>query len=200
MADSNSGKSYDRGRQRENIKTKNNGGTNQRELSRNKSEESDTVMNLARQKVDTAIGLIKREVELQREKSNSMCRLRTAHNWTEDKEKFKDLNNPNDLSFFMKAHTVTVLIFLICCLVYVGLIEEPIEDNTSYNSRRGLTAALFFWVAAGMTIMPDGPFMRPHPAFWRFCFAVSIGKEKSFFVLIKRYKFISIYCIEFPIK
>ena len=177
MADSNSGKSYDRGRQRENIKTKNNGGTNQRELSRNKSEESDTVMNLARQKVDTAIGLIKREVELQREKSNSMCRLRTAHNWTEDKEKFKDLNNPNDLSFFMKAHTVTVLIFLICCLVYVGLIEEPIEDNTSYNSRRGLTAALFFWVAAGMTIMPDGPFMRPHPAFWRFCFAVSIGKE-----------------------
>ena len=179
MADSNSGKSYDRGRQRENLKTKNNGGTNQRELSRNKSEESDTVMNLARQKVDTAIGLIKREVELQREKSNSMCRLRTAHNWTEDKEKFKDLNNPNDLSFFMKAHTVTVLIFLICCLVYVGLIEEPIEDNTSYNSRRGLTAALFFWVAAGMTIMPDGPFMRPHPAFWRFCFAVSIGKEKS---------------------
>ena len=138
------------------------------------------IMDLARQKVDNAIGLIKREVEIQREKSNSMCRLRTAHNWTEDKEHFKgDANgDPNDLSFFMKAHTVTVLIFLICCLVYVGVIEDPIEDNTSYNSRRGLTAALFFWVAAGMTIMPDGPFIRPHPAFWRFCFAVSIGKTK----------------------
>ena len=138
------------------------------------------IMDLARQKVDNAIGLIKREVEIQREKSNSMCRLRTAHNWTEDKEHFKgDANgDPNDLSFFMKAHTVTVLIFLICCLVYVGVIEDPIEDNTSYNSRRGLTAALFFWVAAGMTIMPDGPFIRPHPAFWRFCFAVSIGKIK----------------------
>ena len=176
MVDTNPGKSNERGRLRENIKNKTEGSTNQRESSRNKSEESDTVMNLARQKVDNAIGLIKREVEIQREKSNSMCRLRTAHNWTEDKEKFKDSNNPNDLSFFMKAHTVTVLIFLICCLVYVGLIEEPIEDNTSYNSRRGLTAALFFWVAAGVTIMPDGPFMRPHPAFWRFCFAVSIGK------------------------
>ena len=179
MADINSHKSVERGRLRENTKMKSNGGTNQRETSQNKNEESETVMNLARQKVDTAIGLIKREVEIQREKSNSMCRLRTAHNWTEDKEKFKDSNNPNELSFFMKAHTVTVLIFLICCLVYVGLIEEPIEDNTSYNSRRGLTAALFFWVAAGMTIMPDGPFMRPHPAFWRFCFAVSIGKQKD---------------------
>ena len=146
------------------------------ETDRTKSfDESGTVMNRARQKVDNAIGLIKREVELQREKSNSMCRLRTAHNWTEDKEHFRDLNDPNELSFFMKAHTVTVLIFLVCCLVYVGVIEEPIEDNTSYNSRRGLTAALFFWVAAGMTIMPDGPFMRPHPAFWRLCFAVSIG-------------------------
>ena len=185
MADINSHKTVERGRLRENIKVKSNGGTNQRETSQNKNEESETVMNLARQKVDTAIGLIKREVEIQREKSNSMCRLRTAHNWTEDKEKFKDSNNPNELSFFMKAHTVTVLIFLICCLVYVGLIEEPIEDNTSYNSRRGLTAALFFWVAAGMTIMPDGPFMRPHPAFWRFCFAVSIGKQREFLLKVK---------------
>ena len=152
-----------------------------------KPEESGTVMDLARQKVDGAIGLIKREVELQREKSNSMCRLRTAHNWVEDKEHFRDLNDPNNLSFFMKAHTVTVLIFLICCLVYVGIIEEPIENNTSYNSRRGLTAALFFWVAAGMTIMPDGPFIRPHPAFWRFCFAVSIGEFRAYIILTRAY-------------
>ena len=138
--------------------------------------EGGTVMDLARQKVGDAIGVIKREVHLQREKSNSMCRLRTAHNWAEDKEKFKE--DPSDTSFFMKAHTVTVLIFLICCLVYVGVIEQPIDD-TSYNSRRGLMAALFFWVAAGMTIMPDGPFLRPHPSFWRFCFAVSIGKILS---------------------
>lgn len=41
----------------------------------------------------------------------------------------------------------------------------------------GLLAALFFWVALGMTIMPDGPFLRPHPALWRFAFAVSIAYE-----------------------
>ena len=155
----------------------------QKEIEQTKTEDGGTVMGIARQKVDDAIGLIKREVQLQREKSNSMCRLRTAHNWAEDKEHFRDLNDPNELSFFMKAHTVTVLIFLICCLVYVGVIEEPIENNTSYNGRRGLTAALFFWVAAGMTIMPDGPFMRPHPAFWRFCFAVSIGIFENYTII-----------------
>ena len=78
------------------------------------------------------------------------------------------------LSYFWRAHTFTVLLFLIGCLIYVGVIEDPLEHNTEYNSRRGLLAALFFWVALGMTIMPDGPFLRPHPALWRFAFAVSI--------------------------
>ena len=39
-----------------------------------------------RQTVDDAIDLIRREVQLQREKSNSMCRLKTAHNWEEVKK------------------------------------------------------------------------------------------------------------------
>jgi phosphatidylserine synthase 2 len=69
-----------------------------------------------------------------------------------------------------------MLFFLIGCLIYVGAIEDPI-DSYEYNTRRGLLAALFFWVGAGMTIMPDGPFMRPHPALWRFAFAVSVVYE-----------------------
>lgn len=125
--------------------------------------------------VDGALDRIRREVALQREKSNSMCRLRTAHNWAEDKERI-DYDDPN-ISFFWRAHTMTVLVFLICCLVYVGVIEEPIENDPGYNGRRGLLAALFFWVALGMTIMPDGPFLRPHPLLWRFAFAVSIVYE-----------------------
>ena len=40
-------------------------------------------------------------------------------------------------------------------------------DDVDYNTKRGALAALFFWVALGMTIMPDGPFVRPHPAIWR---------------------------------
>ena len=71
---------------------------------------------------------------------------------------------------------MTVLIVLICCLVYTALIETPVE-NSVHNGRRGFMAAVFFWVTLGMTIMPDGPFLRPHPALWRFAFACSIFYE-----------------------
>ena len=87
-----------------------------------------------------------------------------------------DYEDPH-ISFFWKAHTVSVLIFLILCLVYVGVIEDPVDTDSGFNSKRGIYAALFFWVFAGMTIMPDGPFMRPHPLIWRAAFAVSIVYE-----------------------
>ena len=57
------------------------------------------------------------------------------------------------------------------------------EDST-YNGRRGFLAALFFWVMLGMTIMPDGPFLRPHPALWRFCFAVAIFYELALIYIL----------------
>ena len=124
--------------------------------------------------VDGALDRIRREVAIQREKSNSMCRLQTAHDWTSTKEKV-DYDDPG-ISIFWKAHTASVLIFLLGCLIYIGVIEQPSEDS-EYNSKRGICAALFFWVFAGMTIMPDGPFLRPHPAIWRAAFAVSIVYE-----------------------
>ena len=125
--------------------------------------------------VDGALDRIRREVAFQREKSNSMCRLQTAHNWAEVKERV-DYDDPSYVSVFWKAHTASVLIFLLGCLIYIGVIEEPPVDP-EYNSRRGLFAALFFWVVAGITIMPDGPFLRPHPVIWRAAFAVSIVYE-----------------------
>jgi len=135
--------------------------------------------------VDDAIDLIRREVQLQREKSNSMCRLKTAHNWEEVKKgeekdsmaKQCDVPGESD-GYFMRAHTITVLIFLIGCLVYVAFFDHGGENNTSdLNSKRGLLAALYFWLALGMTIMPDGPFSRPHPIIWRLMFAMSIVYE-----------------------
>ena len=132
-------------------------------------------MDSAWQRVDDALDRIRREVDVQREKSNQMCKLRTAHNWLDYKTSSRVLDDET-VSFFWRAHTLTVLFFLILCLVWVGLVEDPVEDS-SYNARRGIIAALFFFVALGMTIMPDGPFLRPHPAIWRFAFAVSILYE-----------------------
>ncbi len=132
-------------------------------------------MDRAWQTVDEALDRIRREVEFQREKSNSMCRLRTAHDWQTYKTRDKVFDDET-MTFFWRAHTGTVLAFLICCLFYVAIVEEASEDG-AFNARRGFLAALFFWVTLGMTIMPDGPFVRPHPAIWRLAFAVSIVYE-----------------------
>ena len=72
----------------------------------------------------------------------------------------EDLDNP---SYFWRAHTVTVLLGLIGCLVYTSLIgivhyrhsplyilytEAPVED-AGHNGKRGFAVALFFWVTLG---------------------------------------------------
>jgi len=133
----------------------------------------DGALDNAKSAVDNAIHRIKKEVKLQKQKSDSMCRLKTAYNWQEEKEKVEDPDAP---SYFWRAHTVTVLLIMLCLLVYTALIENPVEDST-YNGKKGFVAALFFWLALGMTIMPDGPFLRPHPALWRFSFAMGIFYE-----------------------
>ena len=110
----------------------------------------DGAIDNAKNAMDNAIHRIKKEVKLQKQKSDSMCRLKTAHNWQEEKETVEDPDAP---SYFWRAHTVTVLLVLICCLVYTALIENPVEDST-YNGKRGFVAALFFWVTLGGFLPP----------------------------------------------
>lgn len=125
--------------------------------------------------IDKVIDRVKREVKLQKQRSNSMCKYTTAHDWQEERE-VREVLDEGRPSFFWRAHTVTVLLALVFCLVYTALIETPTEDS-AYNGKRGFGIALFFWLTLGMTIMPDGPFLRPHPGFWRFAFAASIFYE-----------------------
>ena len=84
-------------------------------------------MELAWQTVDGAIDRIRKEVRLQREKSNSLCKQRTAHDWQQTKEDMRKDGAEESISYFWKAHTVTVLIFLIACLVY-GATRPESED------------------------------------------------------------------------
>ena len=46
------------------------------------------------------------------------------------------MQDDETFSFFWRAHTVTVLVFLIGCLFYVSLIEAPVQDF-DYNAKRG---------------------------------------------------------------
>ena len=86
-------------------------------------------MDIAWQTVDGALDRIRKEVRLQREKSNSLCKQRTAHDWQQtraDMRRDPGLSEES-ISYFWKAHTVTVLVFLIACLVY-GATRPESED------------------------------------------------------------------------
>uniref|UniRef100_A0A8C7QM76 Phosphatidylserine synthase n=1 Tax=Oncorhynchus mykiss TaxID=8022 RepID=A0A8C7QM76_ONCMY len=89
-----------------------------------------------------------------------------------ESEVFDDGTN----TFFWRAHTVTVLFILTCVLVYVTLLEETPQDTT-YNTKRGIVASILVFLCFGVTQAKDGPFTRPHPAYWRFWLCVSVVYE-----------------------
>ncbi|KAM7086904.1 phosphatidylserine synthase 2 isoform 3-T3 [Molossus nigricans] len=76
----------------------------------------------------------------------------------------------------MRAHTLTVLFILTCVLGYVTLLEETPQD-TAYNTKRGIVASILVFLCFGVTQAKDGPFSRPHPAYWRFWLCVSVVYE-----------------------
>nr|XP_015107832.1 phosphatidylserine synthase 2 [Vicugna pacos] len=77
---------------------------------------------------------------------------------------------------FRRAHTLTVLFILTCVLGYVTLLEETPRD-TAYNTKRGIVASILVFLCFGVTQAKDGPFSRPHPAYWRFWLCVSVVYE-----------------------
>ncbi|MPC39639.1 Phosphatidylserine synthase 2 [Portunus trituberculatus] len=54
--------------------------------------------------------------------------------------------------------------------------EARIMDGYIY-AFRGIVASLSAFILLGVTVTPDGPFKRPHPAIWRLTFIISIVYE-----------------------
>lgn len=101
-----------------------------------------------------------------------------AKEWENSKIKAinQSVSDDGTQSFFWRAHTVTVLIIMIIVLVYESLVEQQVQDQ-SYNIKRGLVACASFFVLFGVTQTPDGPFIRPHPVFWRLILCLSVLYE-----------------------
>ena len=55
----------------------------------------------------------------------------------------------------------------------MSVFEQPHAD-TAYNVQRGVVAVVIVFILIGMIHMPNGPFVRPHPAFWRLVLCVLI--------------------------
>lgn len=99
-----------------------------------------------------------------------MRKIPTAHNWAS----YKHYNVWDDgtITFFWRAHTLTVLFLFSCVLLYVAVFDVSTDSN--YNTKRGVIACICAFILFGITQTPDGPFKRPHPVLWRFVFCVTI--------------------------
>lgn len=116
--------------------------------------------------------------------NKELCR--TAHDWETEQKKGKDFFDDGTMSFFWRAHTISVLFGFSLVLLYVALFEDPTDHDTEYNTKRGITAMVLAFLLFGVTQTPDGPFRRPHPAFWRLILCLSIVYELALiFVLFQ---------------
>lgn len=48
------------------------------------------------------------------------------------------------------------------------------EDNAADNIWAGACCVVFFFIIVSILAFPNGPFTRPHPAFWRMIFGLSV--------------------------
>ncbi|GFR70841.1 phosphatidylserine synthase [Elysia marginata] len=83
----------------------------------------------------------------------------------------------------LRAHTITALFIFSAILLYVAVFEEPSLD-TDYNAKRGLFAICLAFLLFGVINSPDGPFIRPHPVFWRLVLCMSILYELALVFLL----------------
>jgi phosphatidylserine synthase 2 len=107
----------------------------------------------------------------------------TAHDWQTEKRIHKDFYDDGTLTFFWRAHTITALVVFSIALVYVALFEVPTQDK-DFNAKRGLTAICITFLLFGIINTPDGPFVRPHPVFWRLILCLSIMYELALVFLL----------------
>ncbi|KAJ1963754.1 hypothetical protein GGI12_001864 [Dipsacomyces acuminosporus] len=69
------------------------------------------------------------------------------------------------LEFFYHPRTLSAMVVLLAGFLYVALYVEP--SNEILNTKWGLGALCSAFVVISVVLFRDGPFIRPHPAFWR---------------------------------
>ncbi|XP_038051851.1 phosphatidylserine synthase 2-like [Patiria miniata] len=94
-----------------------------------------------------------------------------------------NVEDDGTMTYFWRAHSITALIFLIASLLYVSLFEDQTHD-VSWNVKRGIVACVVVFCIFGMTQVRDGPFRRPHPAFWRLVVCLSVLYELALVFLL----------------
>ncbi|KAJ7105066.1 phosphatidyl serine synthase-domain-containing protein [Mycena crocata] len=87
------------------------------------------------------------------------------------------------VEFFYKPITLTALSVLLIVLAYTATTQDVLEEGRD-KRRVGVYAALSAFLAFGMLQFRDGPFIRPHPAFWRAVLGVNLMYELALVFLL----------------
>ena len=80
--------------------------------------------------------------------------------------------NEITLDFFYQPRTLTLLSILTIAFIYIAFLRN---DGTTIasNMTAGFIGVSFLFLAIGLLVFPNGPFIRPHPFVWRLVFGVS---------------------------
>eukprot|EP01084_Bolivina_argentea_P163806 284910_1 len=76
---------------------------------------------------------------------------------------------PTDIQvpWLYEAHSLILLCIVLSVIFYCTLTMKG-------SPQLGFGLVIFFFIAVGCLVFPAGPFMRPHPIFWRFIFSISL--------------------------
>ncbi|KAJ1513543.1 hypothetical protein HMI54_014859 [Coelomomyces lativittatus] len=86
-------------------------------------------------------------------------------------ENFADPIDPS-IEFLYKPHSLTALVITLITLIYYAFSVPEIHSN-----QLGFFAALGLFLFFCVLAFKDGPFIRPHPAFWRLVMAAGLAYQ-----------------------
>ena len=107
-----------------------------------------------------------------------MTRRKRFHTEGSDaSDHYKSINErPVDdisLEFFYQPHTITTMLVTVIALTYAAFARDETEDWHS-NVSTGLVGVVAIFMILSVITLPNGPFIRPHPALWRCVLGLSI--------------------------
>ncbi|XP_048590474.1 phosphatidylserine synthase 1 isoform X2 [Nematostella vectensis] len=77
------------------------------------------------------------------------------------------------LEFFYKPRSLTALSCLFLFLIYSAFTRNP-DATRDENIWSGVVSLIVVFLVLSLLVMPNGPFIRPHPAIWRLVFGCSV--------------------------
>ena len=91
------------------------------------------------------------------------------------------------INFFYRPRTLTLLFLIALVLIFVVFVRDE-EADPAANIAAGIYSFSFLFLSIGLLVFPNGPFTRPHPAFWRLVFGASVLYFLLFaFILFQRF-------------